>query len=114
MLTKSAFFSGFNNPSTVPAGNFSKAALVGAKTVNGPALESASTYPPALTAATKVVWSLLPTATCTMLGLETSSFTLDWPTPSAAAVTSDDAGADDSEVDDLHDKKANTIITRKV
>ena len=60
---KSAFFSGFNKSSTVPAGNFSKAAFIGANTVNGPVLLSASTNSAALTAATNVLWSLLPTAT---------------------------------------------------
>ena len=48
-------FSGFNRVSTVPAGNAAKAALVGAKTVKGPAPCSVSTSPPALTAATRVV-----------------------------------------------------------
>jgi hypothetical protein len=49
-----------------------------------------------------------------MLGFDVSSFTLDCPTPSAAADASDDPDVDDSEVDDLHDKKANTVITRKI
>ena len=35
-------FSGFNNVSTVPAGSFAKASLVGAKTVNGPLLANVS------------------------------------------------------------------------
>ena len=52
MFSKSPFFSGFNNPSTVPAGNLSKAALVGANTVNGPALLNDVTKPAALTAVT--------------------------------------------------------------
>ena len=43
--------------STVPAGSFSKAALVGAKTVKGPSPDSVSTRPAAFTAATSVVWS---------------------------------------------------------
>ena len=51
ILIRSSFFSGFNKPSTVPAGNFSNAALVGANTVNGPALLKASTSSAALTAA---------------------------------------------------------------
>jgi len=39
-----------------------KALLVGAKTVNGPALWKVSTRPAAFTAATNVVWPLLLTA----------------------------------------------------
>jgi hypothetical protein len=41
--------------STVPDGRLPNAALVGAKTVNGPAPWSVSTRPAALTAATSVV-----------------------------------------------------------
>jgi hypothetical protein len=48
--------------STVPGGNFAKAALVGAKTVKGPGPCRVSTRPAALTAATSVVWSLELTA----------------------------------------------------
>ena len=54
-LRQLSLFSGFSSVSTVPAGSFSKAALVGAKTVNGPAPWSVSTRPAALTAATSVV-----------------------------------------------------------
>ena len=54
MFVKSAFFSAFNKPSTVPAGNAAKAALVGAKIVNGPAPLSVSTRPAAFTAVTSV------------------------------------------------------------
>ena len=54
--------SGLSSVSTVPAGSAAKAALVGANTVNGPALLSVSTSPAALTAATSVVWSLELTA----------------------------------------------------
>jgi hypothetical protein len=50
----------------VPAGSLSKAALVGAKTVNGPALDNVSTNPAALTAATRVVWSAELTAFSTI------------------------------------------------
>ena len=46
----------------MPAGNLAKASLVGAKTVNGPGPSSVETRPAALTAATKVVWSLEFTA----------------------------------------------------
>src|SRR6185312_1411463 len=53
-----SLFSGFNKVSTVPAGNASKASLVGANTVNGPLLSNVGTSPAAFTAATKVVWSL--------------------------------------------------------
>ena len=42
-------FSGRSSVCTVPAGSCSKAALVGAKTVNGPAPESVSTSPAAFT-----------------------------------------------------------------
>src|SRR5258708_32582496 len=53
-----ALFSGLSRVSTVPAGNCANASLVGAKTVNGPLLLSVSTRPAALTAATRVVWSV--------------------------------------------------------
>ena len=58
----------------MPAGNFI-VALVGANTVNGPALLKASTNSPAFTAVTNVVWSLLPTAICTIFGFDMSSTT---------------------------------------
>ena len=48
-------FSGFSSISTVPSGSSSKAALVGANTVNGPSPLSVSTSPAAFTAATSVV-----------------------------------------------------------
>ena len=41
--------------STVPAGSMSKAASVGAKTVNGPAPERSSSNSAAITAASKVL-----------------------------------------------------------
>ncbi len=50
----------------MPAGSAANASLVGANTVNGPALLSVSTRPAALTAATSVVWSLELTALSTM------------------------------------------------
>ena len=50
----------------MPAGSLSKAALVGANTVKGPALFRVSTRPAAFTAATSVVWSELPMALSTM------------------------------------------------
>src|SRR3954464_7828993 len=56
--------------STVPAGSLPKAALVGAKTVNGPAPERVSTRPAALTAATRVVWSFEFTAFWTIVLVE--------------------------------------------
>jgi len=61
-LVSFSLFSGFTKSSTVPAGSLSKAALVGANTVNGPALLNAVTKSAAFTAATNVVWSLLPIA----------------------------------------------------
>ena len=88
MFSKSPFFSGFNKPSTVPAGNLSKAAFVGAKTVNGPALLNEVTNPAAFTAATNVVWSLLPTAVWTMFGTEVSSTTFSCP-PELTSVVSE-------------------------
>ena len=48
--------------STVPAGSFANAALVGANTVKGPGPCSVSTRPAAFTAATSVVWSFEFTA----------------------------------------------------
>src|SRR5215469_12724752 len=50
----------------MPAGSAAKAALVGAKTVNGPGDSSVGTRPAAFTAATSVVWSFELTAFCTM------------------------------------------------
>ena len=61
-----SLLSGFRSVSTVPAGSASKAALTGAKTVNGPGPESVSTSPAAWTAATSVVWSFELTAFSTM------------------------------------------------
>ena len=58
-LTSWSLFSGFNSFSTVPAGSFSNAALVGANTVNGPLPERVSARPAALTAATSVLKSAL-------------------------------------------------------
>ena len=46
----------------MPAGSLPNAALVGAKTVNGPLPSRVSTRPAAFTAATRVVWSLELTA----------------------------------------------------
>lgn len=43
MVFRSADFSGLSSPSTVPLGSLSKAAFVGANTVMGPGLETAST-----------------------------------------------------------------------
>src|SRR4051812_10970021 len=50
-------FSGLTSVFTVPAGNFSNASLVGAKTVKGPLPSNVVTRSAAFTAATKVVWS---------------------------------------------------------
>ena len=49
----------------VPAGSLAKAALVGAKIVNGPGPLNVSASPAANTAATSVVWSGEPTAIST-------------------------------------------------
>ena len=54
-----------DQPVTVPAGSSAKASLVGAKTVNGPALFRVSTNPAACTAVTRVEKSALPAATPT-------------------------------------------------
>ena len=51
----------------LPAGSLANAALVGAKTVNGPGPCSVSTSPAALTAATSVVWSAELTAFSTIV-----------------------------------------------
>src|ERR1700722_20664794 len=67
MVVSCALFSGFTSVSTVPAGSLLKAALVGAKTVKGPAPLRVSTRPAALTAATRVVWSLELMAFWTMV-----------------------------------------------
>ena len=55
ILVSWSLFSGFSSVSTVPFGSFAKAALVGAKTVNGPSPSSVLTRPAAFTAATSVV-----------------------------------------------------------
>src|SRR3954471_19309395 len=62
MFVSMGLFSGLSKVSTVPAGSAANAALVGAKTVNGPGPLSVSTRPAAFTAATSVVWSLELTA----------------------------------------------------
>ena len=54
MLLSVERLSGLRSVSTVPAGSLSKAAFVGAKTVNGPVPLSVSASPAALTAATSV------------------------------------------------------------
>src|SRR5882762_326567 len=62
-----SLFSGLTRVSTVPAGSLAKASSVGAKTVKGPALLRVSTRPPALTAATRVLWIGELTAFSTMV-----------------------------------------------
>src|ERR1700674_721912 len=66
MLVSVPLFSGLSSESSVPAGRAANASLVGANTVNGPAPDSVSTRPAALTAATRVEKSELPDAICTM------------------------------------------------
>ncbi len=69
----------------MPAGSLSKAAFVGAKTVNGPLPWSVSTSPAAFTAATSVVWSAEFIAFSTMFFVlyigapPTIGFSLLWP-----------------------------------
>src|SRR3954470_7931311 len=58
---------GLDRLSTVPFGSASKACLVGAHAVNGPAPDRVSTRPAAFTAATSVVWSFELTAFSTMV-----------------------------------------------
>ena len=67
MLTSYALLAGLSKVSTVPAGNLAKAALGGAKTVNGPTLWSVLTRSAALTAATSVEKSELLEATSTIV-----------------------------------------------
>ena len=55
MSTSFDLFSGFKSVSTVPAGNFAKALLSGAKTVKGPVPSRVAARPAACTAATTVV-----------------------------------------------------------
>ena len=57
----------------MPAGSFAKAALVGAKTVNGPGPDRVSTRPAAFTAVTSVDRSGTPTAVATMLAVGAAS-----------------------------------------
>jgi hypothetical protein len=61
----------------VPLGSLSKAAFVGAKTVNGPAFDKTSINSAAFKAVTSVVWSGEPAAIFTMSFSDTSSFTFD-------------------------------------
>ena len=51
-------FSALNTVVTIPFGNLSNAALVGANTVNGPALHTVFTRLASITAAISAVWSL--------------------------------------------------------
>src|ERR1700712_1648368 len=67
MVASFSLFSGFRSVSTVPAGSFANAALVGANTVKGPGPDKVSTRPAALTAATSVVWSFELTALSTIV-----------------------------------------------
>src|ERR1700729_766562 len=67
ILSRVSLFCGMTRVSTVPAGSFAKASSVGAKTVKGPGLLSVSTRPPALTAATRVLWIGELTAFSTMV-----------------------------------------------
>src|SRR5215468_9630776 len=55
MPVSCGFMSGATSFSTVPLGSLANAALVGAKTVNGPGPARVSTRPAALTAVTSVV-----------------------------------------------------------
>ena len=71
ILTSWALFSGFNNVSTVPLGNFAKAASVGANTVNGPSPFRVSTSPAAFNAAVRVLNEPLADATSTRVFLDT-------------------------------------------
>lgn len=79
-----ALFSGFKIVVTIPAGSLSKAALVRANSVNGPALFNVLTKSPASTAATKVVWS------GELMAISTTSF--DCPNDSAEMVKAANAG----------------------
>ena len=60
IFVRTSLFSGSRSFSRSHAGRASNAALVGAKTVNGPAPESASPRPAAVIAATRVEKSSLP------------------------------------------------------
>ena len=84
MVFSVSIFSAFNNVSTVPAGNLAKAALVGAKTVNGPALLRVSTKPIAVTAATKTASSSEAEAFSTIV-LDATISALPTITPCAPA-----------------------------
>ncbi len=62
-----SLFSGKRSFSSKPSGNASNAALVGAKTVNGPSPERASPRPAAVIAATRVEKSVFDCATSTIV-----------------------------------------------
>ena len=79
ILAKASLFSGFNRSSTVPSGKASKASLVGAKTMSGPAFTNTFSNSAACTAATKVVWSDEPIAIFSTLGVDPSSSIKAWP-----------------------------------
>ena len=66
MTESYALFSGSNKLSTVPAGSFTKASLVGANTVNGPLLFKVVTKSAAFKASISVVCALQPPATSTI------------------------------------------------
>ena len=72
-MTNVALFLGISNLSNTPLGNALNAASVGAKTVNGPGLESVSTRSAAFTAATSVLNDPAPEATSTIV-FETGFF----------------------------------------
>ena len=67
-----------SSASSVPSGSASKAAFVGANTVNGPTPRSVSSKPVAMRASTKIEKSGLPAAMSTMVcdsggGISTAS-----------------------------------------
>ena len=92
-MVSAGLFSGLSRVSTVPAGSAVKAALTGANTVNGPMPFSVSTRPAALTAATRVVWSLELTALSMMSLLEYIGAppTITWAEAVTAAAESEAA-----------------------
>ena len=76
MSVSFALFSGLMSSSTVPAGSLAKAASVGAKTVNGPALFMVSTRPAAPSAAARVLKAPALTAVSTMSGFFVAGLTV--------------------------------------
>src|SRR5690349_16819387 len=95
MPASRSLFSGFSNESTVPAGSFANASFVGANTVNGPAPDSVSASPAALTADTSVENCGFDAATATIVSIDGAVVAADGAVVAAdeGAIVTADVGA---------------------